>query len=151
MKQLALWPDTDLSFLKVLCSLEFLRLGYPAGHRPDTGMCKRANVALCLSHFFLFLEFLWKFSYETDSKVRMNNELLFNNCLPLPPHRPRAGARTHSTTPDESNVLRLHKQILGLLRTLSAWKVGMILQWVQMSDLDESKFLGFTFSWHHSI
>lgn len=35
MRQLALWPDTGLPFLKVLCSLEFLRLGRPADHRPS--------------------------------------------------------------------------------------------------------------------
>lgn len=60
---------------------------------PATGMFNRANVALCLSHLFLFLGSLWKFSYETDLRDRMNKEPPFEQLTPTPPP---------SVTPDES-------------------------------------------------
>ena len=77
--------------LKSAAFLEIPQAWLPCWPQPATGMFHTANVvALSLSHLFLFLEFLWKISYEMNLRVRMNKELPFEqlSCTPpSPPHQ----------------------------------------------------------------
>lgn len=133
MKQLASWPDMG--------SVPWNSSGLAALLATDAAsrMFNRTNVTVCLSHLFLFLDFLWKFSYESDLRARMNKRLPFEQQSPIPVARARSD-ESKKLFSDCTNKIWVSQ---GLIRT---GKSGAILQLVQMSDLIEGKFLGFSFN-----
>lgn len=65
VKQLASLPDMGLQLKDCQHSSG---LAVQLATESATGTTNSTNIAHCLSHLFLFLEFLWKFSYEIDQR-----------------------------------------------------------------------------------